>query len=560
MLFRSRLKGHAEDVFWQWVCSWGVMIRRPSDLGYSDDGFTLPPMRVIDHEVVSGIKLDGQLFADAATDLESQRKARRQTLETRCAKVAELVNADDKPWLVWCELNDEGDELERLIPDAVQVSGNDDDETKSDRMMGFADGRYRVLITKPKIAGFGMNWQHCWQMAFVGLTHSYEQFYQATRRCWRFGQKVEVSAHIVVTDVESAVARNIRNKEREAQVMADSMLTHTAKINESEIHTMQRERVTYAQGVEKGQRFTAMLGDCVERIAEVQSDSVGYSIFSPPFASLYTYSNSERDMGNCRTHSEFYEHFRFLVRELMRVTMPGRLLSFHCMNLPTSKERDGYIGISDFRGELIRIFQSEGWIYHSEVCIWKDPVTAMQRTKALGLLHKTIRKDSSMSRQGIADYLVTMRKPGDNTVPVSHTHEEFPVELWQRYASPVWATIEGTDPEGFGICVGTDGGEHGTIHPSDTLQKESAREDKDERHICPLQLDVIRRALKLWSAPNDLVLSPFMGIGSEGYVSLQEGRRFVGFELKGSYFKQAVANLRQAEKPKAQIALFGSEP
>jgi hypothetical protein len=251
---------------------------------------------------------------------------------------------------------------------------------------------------------------------------------------------------------------------------------------------------------------------------------VHYSIFSPPFASLYVYSNSDRDMGNVRDGEEFAAHFRFLIPELLRVTKPGRLLSFHCMNLPTSKDRDGFIGVTDFRGQLIRAFVDSGWIYHSEVCIWKDPVTAMQRTKALGLLHKQLKKDSCMSRQGIADYLVTMRKPGDNPEPVSHTNATFPVEVWQRYASPVWMDIDSTN----------------------TLNYQDARVAEDERHICPLQLDVIERGLKLWTNPGDTVLSPFAGIGSEGFVARNMGRRFVGAELKGSYYRQAVKNLDAA--------------
>jgi hypothetical protein len=285
-----------------------------------------------------------------------------------------------------------------------------------------------------------------------------------------------------------------------------------------------------------GEGWAMYLGDSCEALQGVPSDSIHYSIFSPPFASLYTYSASERDLGNCRTHSEFYAHFEFIVKELMRVVMPGRLLSFHCMNLPSSKERDGVIGILDFRGDLIRMFKSAGFIYHSEVTIWKDPVTAMQRTKALGLLHKQLKKDSCMSRQGIPDYLVTMRKPGENPERVTHTNESFPVSVWQQYASPVWMDI----------------------NPSRTLQKQSAREDKDERHICPLQLDVIERAIELWTNPHDTVLSPFAGIGSEGYVSIQRGRRFIGIELKPSYFKQAVANLQRAEKETPQDALFAS--
>lgn len=284
---------------------------------------------------------------------------------------------------------------------------------------------------------------------------------------------------------------------------------------------------------ETGESFVAYHGDCVEVTRQLPDSSVHFSVFSPPFASLYTYSASDRDMGNSKTDEEFANHFRFLIAELFRVTIPGRLVSIHCMDLPASKERDGFIGIKDFRGDLVRAMQSLGWIYHSCVTIWKDPVTAMQRTKALGLLHKQIKKDSAMSRQGIPDYVVTFRKPGVNPEPVTHTNESFPVRMWQQYASPVWMDI----------------------NPSDTLQHRSAREHEDERHICPLQLEVIRRCVKLWSNPWDVVLSPFMGIGSEGYVSLQEGRRFVGIELKESYFGQAVRNLTNVKR---QGSLFGA--
>lgn len=269
-------------------------------------------------------------------------------------------------------------------------------------------------------------------------------------------------------------------------------------------------------------RMALYHGDSCEVLAGIPDNSVHFIVYSPPFTSLYTYSNSDRDLGNCRDHAEFFAQFEFIVRELYRVLMPGRLMSVHCMNLPTSKERDGFIGIEDFRGELIQLYQKIGFIYHSEVCIWKDPVIAMQRTKALGLLHKQLKKDSAMSRQGIPDYLVTMRKPGENPEPVTHTNESFPVNVWQRYASPIWMDI----------------------NPSDTLQKESAREEQDEKHICPLQLTVIRRAINLWTNPGDIVLSPFGGIGSEPYVALESGRRAVAIELKESYYRQMVSNCR----------------
>ena len=295
-----------------------------------------------------------------------------------------------------------------------------------------------------------------------------------------------------------------------------------------------------------GENWTADLGDSCETIKAIDDDSIGYTIFSPPFASLYTYSNSDRDMGNCKSDGEFMQHFgEFLVPELYRVTMPGRLLSFHCMNLPSGKERDGFIGIRDFRGELIRIFQNAGWIYHSEVCIWKDPLIAATRTKALGLMHKQICKDSAMCRQGIADYLITMRKPGDNPQPIAHTNgmNDKPGDqrknteshiMWRKLASPVWMDINQTR----------------------TLQYRGARTQNDERHICPLQLDVIERGIELWSMPGDLVYSPFMGIGSEGYCAVKMGRKFRGCELKASYFNVAVKNLAQAHDESKETMLL----
>lgn len=272
-------------------------------------------------------------------------------------------------------------------------------------------------------------------------------------------------------------------------------------------------------------------GDSAEVLKGIPDDSIHFQIYSPPFASLYVYSNSERDLGNCKTLNEFYTQFEYIVKELYRCLMPGRLMAVHCMNLPTTKGRDGFIGIQDFRGDLINLFQSVGFHYHSEICIWKDPVVQMQRTKALGLLHKQIKKDSAMSRQGLPEYLVVMRKPGDNPEPITHTNESFPVSEWQKYASPIWMDI----------------------NPSDTLQHKSCREEKDEKHICPLQLSVIRRAIDLWSNPGETVLTPFMGIGSEAYVALERERKAIGIELKSSWFEQAVRNCQEVTHRSTQI-------
>ena len=300
--------------------------------------------------------------------------------------------------------------------------------------------------------------------------------------------------------------------------------------------------------------------DTVEVAQSLESDSVDFSVFSPPFASLYTYSNSDRDMGNVKSDDEFWQQYRYLIKEQFRVLKPGRNIAIHCMNLPTSKQNDGFIGVRDFRGDIIREYQNAGFIYHSEVCIWKNPVTAMTRTKALGLLHKTIKKDSSMSRMGLPDYIVTMRKPGENPRPVagefkyytgdtpphgfrkvdrndgSHfwmpSDQNTSVDVWQKYASPVWDDINETD----------------------TLNYREGRENDDERHICPLQLDVIERCMQLWSIPGDVVWTPFMGIGSEVYMALKMGRKAIGAELKTSYYNLALRNIANAEK--SQYSLF----
>ena len=522
-----RLKGHAESEYWKWLCSWAVMIRKPSDLGYEDGDFKLPEMIMHDVTVKIDEPSNGWLFALQAETLQERIAARRDSIAERVAHCAAIANATTKPFLVWCNLNSESDALVRAIPGAVEVKGSDSAESKEKNLLAFSRGELRVMVTKPSIAGHGLNWQHCADMAFVGLSDSYEQFYQAVRRCWRFGQKQSVNVHVICAETEGAVVQNIKRKEREALAMAANMVEHMQDLNKAALlGATKRIKIDYVRNIKRGDGWALHLADCVDLANEQPDSSIDYSVYSPPFASLYTYSNSDRDMGNCANEKTFMESYRFIVNELFRMTKAGRLTSFHCMNMPTLKVRDGMIGLKDFRGELIRMHIEAGWIYHSEVCIWKDPVIAMQRTKALGLLYKQIKKDSCMSRMGIPDYVVTMRKPGENIERVTHTPDDLPVSEWQKIASPIWSDI----------------------NPSDTLQFRSVREHNDERHICPLQLGVIRRCLRLWSNPDDLVFSPFAGIGSEGYVALQLGRKFLGAELKESYWRQACLNLDSVKK------------
>jgi hypothetical protein len=537
------LKGHGKAKFWEWMATWAVCIRSPADIGFDGSKYILPELNMIEHIVHS--ECTDQLFPDIAAGLMERNQARRDSVEDRVAKCAEVVNASDEQFVVWCHLNDEANRLVESIPGAVDVSGSDSIEHKESTIAGFLNGSIRVVVSKPRIMGMGLNLQCCHNTAFVGLSDSWQQYYQAIRRFHRFGQTQQVNVHVVSAESEGAVVANIKRKEQQNEEMQQQMVNYMSVAMKKEIFGMGEEKSEYERDVVKTADYEIHLSDCVDLAKEIETGTVDYTIFSPPFESLYVFSNHLRDMGNS-TKEQFYQHFGYLVEEMFRITRPGRLLSFHCMNLPTSKVNDGYIGIRDFRGDLIRLFQQHGWIYHSEVCIWKNPVVAMQRTKALGLLHKTIRKDSSMSRQGIADYLVTMRKPGLNDKPVRHYRDEnelhevcqaealnpiteeiniLPVELWQKYASPVWMDID----------------------QSNTLNFKAGKDEEDIKHICPLQLDVIERALHLWTAPNDLVFSPFTGIGSEGYSAVKMGRRFIGSELKRSYWQLACKNMKDAK-------------
>lgn len=518
------LKGHGKVKFWEWLATWAIVIKNPADLGFDGSKYILPALNISEHVVKSEATIG--LFADIALGLMERNAARKDSIDDRVAKCAEIVNNSTEQFVIWCNRNEESEKLASLIHGSKDVKGSDSIDYKEKTIDSFTDGSLRVLISKPSICGYGMNWQHCHNTAFVGLSDSWEAYYQAIRRFWRFGQSKEVNVHVISAESEGAVVENIRRKESQNQTMSQEMVSHMSSYVKSELFGIAKQKEDYTRRVVEGDGYTLHNADCIDLAREIESDSVGFTIFSPPFSSLFTYSNSDRDMGNSKSEGQFFQHFGYLTDELLRITQPGRLMAVHCMQLTTSKTNDGFIGIRDFRGDLIRLMQSKGWIYHSEVCIWKDPVVAMQRTKALGLLHKTIKKDSSMSRQGLADYLLVFRKPGQNIVPISHTPEQFPVSLWQRYASPVWFDINQTR----------------------TLNYREARHEDDVKHICPLQLDVIERALELWSAPNDLVFSPFLGVGSEGYCSVKAGRRFIGSELKPSYFDQAVKNMEDAKR------------
>jgi len=525
-----RLKGHADGEFWKWLASWAACISKPSDIGFADDGYILPPLNMTTEivEVDERAKNGEDLFKHVTLSATTMHAEMRETSDARAAKVAQLVNSNDESWIVWCNTNDEADKLAKLIPDAVEVRGSETPARKESKIDSFTDGQVRVIISKPSICGLGLNWQHCQNVAFVGLSYSFEDFYQALRRSYRFGQTKQVNAYIIQAKTEGAILQSINRKIEQHKTMQEKMKLAALAFTENRIKELNKNIVVKS---ESGDGWKLYHGDCVRVAKEIPKDSVDLAVFSPPFADLFTYSDDLQDMGNCNDVSEFTKHFEFLIKELARVMVPGREVAVHCVDLLSTKWKHGKIEFQDFSGEIVRAFWRHGFLFHSRICIWKSPVTEMQRTKAHGLLYKTLKSDSCDSRVGCADYLLVFRKPGDNPRPVTKHPESFPVELWQEYASPVWTTVD-----------------QGRV-----LNREGARDEQDERHICPLQLDVVDRAIVLWSNPGDLVYSPFAGIGSEGYSALNNNRKFIGSELKESYFKQAALNLKNA---KLQAKLF----
>lgn len=521
-----RLKGHAQKAFFQWIGTWAVMLNKPADIGFQMEGYNLPGLNLIERLVKTPKRQNGMLFNDAIVNATNFNDELRRTKEARLDLAASIVNDSEENFIIWIKQNEEGEYLRRLIPDAIEVKGSDSPEYKEEKLLGFANNEFRILITKAKIAQFGLNYQNCHNQIFASLDFSFESLYQAVRRSYRFGQEQPVNIHIIATDTMGNVIQSIKNKQHQFETMQKEM---SDTINAAQIQALSAGQIDHER-IETDE-YIIERGDCVQLIQNVPDEHIGFSVFSPPFAELYTYSSHVEDMGNSKDYQEFFTQFGFLIGEMYRVMKQGRNVAVHCMDLPIQKWKEGYIGLRDFSGMIIRAFEEVGFIYHSRVTIWKDPVTEMQRTKALGLLHKQVKKDSTMSRVGIPDYLLIFRKDGDRNDPVQC---DIPVDVWQKYASPVWMDI----------------------NYSDTLNFRDGREEQDEKHICPLQLPTIERAIHLYSNPGDVVFTPFMGIGSEVYQAVKMGRKGLGFELKESYFDLAARNVASAVAEKAQMSLF----
>lgn len=523
-----RLKGHAKQSFWDFVSTWAVMLNRPSDIGFDDKGYDLPPLNVVQEVVETPKRDNGMLFNTTAVSATEYHKELRETYKIRLDRVVEMVKDSDENYIIWIGHDDEGKYLRSLLPDAVEVKGSDSKQYKKDKLLGFGRGEFRILITKLKIAQFGLNYQNCHNQIYASLDFSFEATYQGIRRSYRFGQTEQVNIYLITTDTMQNVKTSFNSKQKAFREMQSAM---TEAMNRNIKNKLSLKKMEVSNQYQS-EHCNIRLGDCVQLIRDVPDESVGFSIFSPPFAELYTYSDKLEDMGNSKDYKEFFTAFKFLVSELYRVMWSGRNVAVHCMDLPIQKGKEGYIGLRDFSGMILKAFEEVGFVYHSRVTIWKNPVTEMQRTKALGLLHKQVKKDAAMSRVGIPDYLMVFRKEsGEHTHPV---HCDISVDTWQKYASPVWMDID----------------------YSNTLNAARGRDEADEKHICPLQLETIDRAIVLWSNEGDTVLTPFLGIGSEVHEAIKLNRYGIGFELKESYFNEAIKNCRSMEIEKSQKTLF----
>lgn len=515
------IKGHAINVFYKWMATWAMFVKYPSDLGFEDKGFKLPELEIKGNYFAYEFKKEDELFSFGLKGIGDRLKIRKETISTKSQRIADMVNSTEEQSLIWCGLNEESDILSKLIKNSENLQGNDKDEEKIRKIKEFKSGKIKVLITKAKIAGFGLNFQNCFNIHFFGMSDSYEAYYQCIRRCYRFGQKNKVNVQLWLAGDEKFILDNVIQKEKTAQEISSQVIKYIRDYEKAETKTTIHEKEKYEVDKAKTDRYEVFQGDSCEIMKNLKNNSIDFSIFSPPFASLYTYSPSERDLGNCQDDEEFFKHFSFIIRELLRITKEGRLVAVHCMNLPTKKVKHGYIGLLDFRGDIIRAFQKEGFIYHSEVCIQKNPQAAAIRTHAKGLMFKQLHKDSCDSRQGLPDYICVFKKPGENEIPIK---SDINNEEWIKFAHPIWTDIRETH----------------------TLNAREARSEKDEKHMCPLQLDVIERCIRLWSNKGEVILSPFMGIGSEGYQAITLDRKFIGIELKLEYYQTAIKNLNRA--------------
>tara|TARA_R100001440_G_scaffold23689_1_gene38607 strand:+ start:24692 stop:26920 length:2229 start_codon:yes stop_codon:yes gene_type:complete len=548
-----RLKGHAKKDFYGWISSWAVMLTNPKDLGFNGSKYVLPKINYFEKTIKTKVRNNGRLFNEGNTNATSFNKELKLTLIERLEEVARIVNNSKSQFIVWVNQNEEEKRIKQLIPDAVSVNGADKSEIKESRLLGFANNKFRVLVTKKKIAQFGMNFQNCYNQVFASLDFSFEGLYQAVRRSYRFGQKNNVNIYLITTDTMENVIKIINKKQKQFEEMQNEMNKY---INGESFGLLN----SYTFKEEKNNDYWLMKGDSCLEINRIASNSVDLIIFSPPFSSLFTYSNYIHDMGNNDSHDDFFKQYQFLLKDLYRILKPGRLMCCHTKDLAVYKNSSGYTGLYDFTGAHHKSVEDVGFKYHSKINIWTDPVLEMQRTKTQRLLYKQLRKDSSYTGVGLPEYVTVFRKWAGNEEdwnPINNkNHSNFPLDTWQSWASPVW-NVEKSDIKHleeieklYKVQSWMD------VKRTDVLNNKQGTDLGDEKHIAPLQLSVIKRCVQMWSNPHETVFTPFLGIGSEIYESVKLDRYGIGIELKDKYFETAIKNVNKAIHSKNQLTLF----
>lgn len=593
------LREWGQEHFWKWITDWAVCISKPKDLGaeYDMQGYDLPALNIhyqwvgtseeTKQRVWNEADKHGQckLMADSVSST-SMHKVKRESLALKLEAVKAHVDSlpEDEPIVIWCEQTVESNALYQAFKHlgAVEVQGKEKPSVKEEKLIAFSEGKTRIMITKSSIAGKGLNWQHCRKPIFFSPSFSFEDEYQALGRFHRFGQLREVDALMIMSESESNIAGIVARKRADFDAMQEKM--NKAMRKYGLFRNNQKEVLTVAKNddyLSESGKFKLMMGDCIQRIHDIADETVHLTVTSIPFLSLYVYSENEADMGNCANDEEFFEHFNYLVRELYRITMTGRNVAIHIQDMPFFKGKDGFIGLKDLSGAVIRAMtefdkpnlddfeavsaykdavaqwklQAPKWIYHTRITIEKNPVAEMQRTKAIGLLHKQFVKDSVMTRVGNPDYVLVFRKNGINPVPVTKSLQfgdfegidapyneavyangdsNYSIDVWQQIANPVWRDIVQTD----------------------TLNVAVARVSQDEKHLCALQLGAIKYLIQWYSNEGEIVFDPFAGIGSVPYEAVKLKRMGLGIELKEQYFKWAVKNCLDAERIVGQRTLF----
>ncbi len=517
-----RLKHHAEDIFFKWLAKWAILMTKPSDIGYDDDGFILPELSIKPIFVNSEYLSNEHLFFTGLSGLGDRAGVRADAIPQKIKVIKDLINPNEQT-IIWCGLDKESKTIAKELKDiCIEVTGTDNPEAKAKMFEDFQDGKYPVLVTKPKIGGFGMNFQNANNMVFFGLNDSWETYYQAVRREWRFGQKKPVNVHIVLSHLEQEIYDNILRKDKQARRLKVKMIEQLKDYEKNEINGINIEKDEYREDIVQNDGWTAMLGDSCIRIKELKDNSIDMSVYSPPFADLFVYSNSLHDLGNCRNWDEFFIHYGYIVSEILRITKPGRISCVHTSDIPAMANRDGYIGLKDFPGKVIKLHEDNGWVFVGRALVQKNPQAQAIRVKSKSLLFVQMNKDSSHSRPALVDHVLIFKKPGENAVPITPVaNGDLDNEKWISWAHGIWTDIQETE----------------------TLQYYQARAAEDEKHICPLQLGTIERCIKLYSNPNEVVFTPFMGIGSEAFMAIKLKRKAIGIELKKSYFDVAVKNL-----------------